>query len=59
MPAPICIMASVMMKDGMPISVMPDGIDQAQQEAADQRQDDGEQPRQRHVGDVHVALLQA
>ena len=31
MPAPICIMASVMMKDGMPISVMPARIDQAEQ----------------------------
>ena len=26
MPAPICIMASVMMKDGMPITVMPKAL---------------------------------
>jgi hypothetical protein len=26
MPAPICIMASVMMKDGMPITVMPTAL---------------------------------
>ncbi len=33
-------------------------VDQAQHEAADQRQDDGGEAWQRHIGDVHVAFLQ-
>ena len=52
MPAAICIIASVMMKEGMPITVSPDGIDDAEGEAGDEGQQDRERSRQRHVGDV-------
>ena len=44
MPAPICIMASVMMKDGMPISVTPKALTAPEREAGAERQEDRAQP---------------
>ena len=58
MPSAICIMASVMMKDGMPIMRHAEGVDEAEREADGQREQDRDDAGQRQVGDVHVALLQ-
>ena len=58
MPAAICIIASVMMKDGMPMTVTPERVDEAEREAGSERQQDRDRAGQRHVGDVHVGFLQ-
>ena len=59
MPAPICSMASVMMKDGMPITVTPTAvIAPSANEAGSAEQDDRDPAGQRQVGDVDVGFLQ-
>ena len=58
MPSPICIMASVMMKDGMPMIVTPTALTRPSEKQAASAKRIANAPGQRHVGDVHVAFLQ-
>ena len=58
MPAPICSMASVMMKDGMPITVTPTAVTQPSAKAASSASRIASPARQRQVGDVDVGFLQ-
>ena len=58
MPAAICIIASVMMKEGMPITVSPNALTRPSEGAERQRQQDRGPSGQRNVGDVDVGFLQ-
>jgi len=47
-----------MMKEGMPIRVMPEAVTAPREQAARQRQHDGERAGQRQVGNVDAGILQ-
>ena len=58
MPAAICIIASVMMKEGMPIIVSPTALTTPSAKQATSASRIASAARQRHVGDVDVGFLQ-
>ena len=58
MPAPICIIANVMMNEGMPMRVTPKAVTSPSAKQAAEREDDRDGAGHRDVADVHVVGLQ-
>ena len=58
MPSQICIMASVMMKEGMPILVTPKAVTPPSARQVEIAEDDGEAAGERNIGDVHARILE-